>query len=158
VGACVVEVVPGDSVAPSGDDTGCGVCARGVFPLGFNLGVCGHYFEDLGWWERVFGVHVAPPEDRFDPAGQPHSPVVPQQLTQGRVGRAFDLVVHRRQRPLKLGVGVGEQHFGSDEPIHTVAGPHESFVRVLPPAIVPLGLLREEALPALAPVQVGVYP
>ena len=79
-------------------------------------------------------------------------------MTQGRVGRAFDLVVHRRQRPLKLGVGVGEQHLGSDEPVHAVAGPNESFVRVFPPAIVPLGLLREEALPALAPVQVGVYP
>lgn len=99
----MVEVVPGDGVAPSGDDTGCGVCARGVFPLGFNLGVCGHDCEDLGWWERVFGVHVAPPEDRFDPAGQPHSPVVLQQLTQGRVGRAFDLVVHRRQRPSNWG-------------------------------------------------------
>ena len=80
--------------------------------------------------------------------------IIDEDLREGR----HTAGIHTRFPPEPNGYLHIGQHFGSDEPVHTVAGPHESFMRVLPPAIVPLGLLREEALPALAPVQVGVYP
>lgn len=79
-------------------------------PGGFDLGVGGHDLEDLGCRQGMFGVHVAPPEDRFDPAAEPHATMIPEQLPHRRVRDPFDLVVHRRQGPVKVGIGVGEQH------------------------------------------------
>lgn len=76
----MVEFVPADCVAPSGDDCSDGVFLAGCGPRGLDVFVGGYDFHDLGCWQRVLGVHVAPPEHCFDPPGQAHSPVVTQYL------------------------------------------------------------------------------
>ena len=53
VGACVVEVVPGDGVAPAGDDAGGLMGLTGLIPGIFEGCVGGHGGQDPRCWLRV---------------------------------------------------------------------------------------------------------
>lgn len=76
----MVKFVEADCVAPAGDGAGGLVGLTGLVPGIFEGCVGGHGGQDRRCWLRVRRVGVAPPEDRFDPAGQAHATVVAQHL------------------------------------------------------------------------------
>ena len=157
VGGGVVEFVEADCVAPAGDGGGGLVGLAGVVPGIFEGCVGGHGRQDCCCWLRVGRVGVAPPKHGFHASSQAHAAVVAQHLAQARV-RAFDLVGHRGHLMCPGGVQVREQESLGDELVEAVTSPNETFVGVFPSSVRPACFLLQEALPARAPVLVGIDP
>ena len=76
----MMELTPYDSIAPFHR-------LQAIFRLhsiqlvqSINIVVCRHLFEDGSRIRWAFGMHQAPPEDRFDPPGQGHASMPARRL------------------------------------------------------------------------------
>ena len=105
-------------------------------------------------------MHVAPPEDRLEPALDREPPVVAQHRPELRVGPSLDAVVGRgnRSRAREGGVQIGEGRAGVDESDQRATGLHEPLVGGPRLAVLVHGGLRQERVPALRPRQKRLHP
>ena len=103
---------------------------------------------DLGGRERVFGVHVAPPEYRLDAVHERQAAVMAQHVPEPGV-HALDRIVGRRPLPavLLLHLDEGEQRALLDEPVQAAPSLAEPLVRVGLLAVLDRVLLEERRPP-----------
>ena len=155
----MVHLVPDGPVAPLDG----AVRFLGVGRVGLvehvDVVVGGHGGQDLGGALGALRVHVAPPEDRLDPAQLAHPAVVAHHVAQLGVHPSLDPVVGPGHRALraKPRVEVGEHGAGVEQRRQAAAGLDEPLVGVDAPAV-HHGPLVEEVAPELAPLEEPLDP
>ena len=106
----------------------------------------------------MFGVHVAPPENRFNPPGETESSVVSEHLTQGCVGCSFDAVGHGRHFTFPGGIKESKQRFTGYEPVECVSCLNQTHVGIDPSSLGCDSALGKEVLPTQCPGNVVLDP